>query len=703
MYKNFYDFTEMPFSQKDDCAPNSLYLSQNYTEALPLIVNGLDNKVTLSLVLGEAGVGKTCLINYLCDFFPQFFTAYLIYTPLDSSQDFFQKILTSLKLKVSKESTYEILLQLSFFLSTKFREQDNQSTIIIIDNADNMSLDALKGIELLLGLNAEGSQILQIILVGQPKLESLLNAPSLYALSQNTTTQYFIEPLTVEETQHYINHKINLVRKQTDEPDKVLFDEQACSMIYEYSKGNPSIINWICDKSLLRSSELKKHETNSELIFNVINDQVQISEKKKVPFLSPLALVTGLIFVGITLAFFLLPNFDAPLKKLAEESQTNHPTILEKSPAKEKSKAKKRNLAKIHQQKKIITKKPQSGITTKAAIKAQLAIAEQQITDLKFSTPEKDNAYETYTAILEANPREKRAIEGMKRITLFYLDRAKKQKMAGNLDKSQRSISKGLKVSPNHQELDKLEKQINIAKKLADRQNKIKVLFKQAEQQLDLLQFIKPPNSNAYKTYQDIIALDKKNSQAKYGILKILSQLKSQTQKALADKDYIRALEISDEILTLSSNEANNPFHKKTIIAAIETKKIIIINLLYLADEQWKEQKLTLPLGNNVFESYNTILQFFPNNNDAKKGLNKLKLKYQKSAKTALSAKKTDLALKIIDEGLHAFPSNEKLLALQNDVILQQTEIQKKAEDSNPVTKQNSKDIEEKLKTFGTF
>ena len=685
MYKKFHGFQELPFSATEDSEPNSVYLSKNYTELLALLISSVEKKAMLTIVLGKDGVGKTSFINYMCNFAPQVFAANLINTHLESTQEFLQQVLTSFGQKISNEDNYHMLLQLSFFLSTQFKEKDGQPTLLIIDNADSMSLDALKGIELLLGLNAEGSQILQIILVGRPELTSLLNTPSLHNLMQNISTQFLLDPLTERETPSYINHKIELAGVQNIK----IFDEQACSAIYEYSGGIPSIINWICDKSLLRSSELQKHEINAELILEIIKDHVGDSEEKNILSASTLLLITG--FIGIALAFFLANKFLLISEILPEKPQKEpqvKPSNLKSSTPQPKP------IEKIEKQevsikKEVPIKKIQNKIST---IETQLAIAEQQIKDFKFSTPEKDNAYETYKAILKISPHEKQALKGLQNIANLYLQQAKKQHLQGKEDKSQLLISKGLKVSPKHKELITLKK-LTAAKekKQEKKQNKIQALFEKAKQQNNALQFTQPFQNSAYKTYQEIIILDNNNSQAKYGILRILSRLQSQAQKALAKKDYPTALERSEEILTLPSKEVSGPFHKKAIFTAIETKKTIIKNLLTLAYNQLKMQQLTNRSGNKAFRSYDKVLQISPDNEEAKKGLNNLRIQYQKLTRTALSAKKIDLALKLTKEGLKVFPNNSLLLALQNNAVLQKNALK------------NEKDKEQKLKSFGTF
>ncbi len=750
MYKKFYGFQEMPFSLVGNSNEKPIFLSQNYTKVLPPLVSSLNQKFSLKLVLGEDGVGKSTFINYLFNFFPKVLTAKLISVHFNSTQDFFKQVLISFGLKDSNDTSYDMLLQLSFFLSTKFKEQDGQSTLLIIDNADKLSLDVLQGIELLLGLNVEDNQVLQIILVGQPNIEFLQNVRSLYELLQNTSSHYILEPLTAEETQEYINYKINLAGGRTQ--NNKIFDEQACSIIYEYSEGIPSIINWICDKSLIQSCLLNKRKISSELVFEVVNDQIDISEKKNTISLAPSVFVSGFVFTGIALTFFLSNHLSSFSKEIPNKQETVLSKNLKNTSVKDKQKeipseqeivlsknlkitsvkAKqkeisnkqetvlsnnlkstsvkdKQKLARADYQgknpeklakkevftEKILTKEIKNSTPT---IEVQLALAERQIGDLKLTRPKHDNAYETYTAILKDTPNEKRATKGLQFIANFYLKRARKQLAKGMLAQSQRTVSIGLKTWPNHKELSNLDTRINYAKKQKIKLARISHLFKQADQQIERLQLIKPTNNNAYKSYQEIIALDKNNVLAKDGMQKVLSQINSQTQKALFEKNYSIALKINKDLLTLSSEGVNDdPFHKIAIFTALETKKNIINKILILAEKQRKMQKLTQPNGDNAFESYKTVLQTYPNNVDALSGLDDLKTQYRELAKVTLLARKADQSLTIISEGLKAFPNDQLLMLLKSNAKYKQ-----KAQKNKVATKKSNKK-QQVVKSFGTF
>lgn len=705
MNNNFFGFQDMPFSLNVNSNTDFVYPSQNYAMALPILVSSLDRNNTFTLILGENGVGKTTFINYVCNQLQQQdYNVRLLTARLDSAQDLFQQVLTSFDQEIDNTGDNELLLQLSFFLATRIKEPDRLPAILIIDDADSIALGALKGIELLLGLNIGNKPVLQIILVGQPSLKKLNNVSGLQGLLQNTTTECLLEPLSQKETQHYINHKINLVCAQ----DRKLFNEQTNSVIYEYSKGIPALIDWICDKALVRSSELQKHEVSSELIREIIYEHTGVSEKRN-PWVFSSALT--IVVVGFFFALFFVPNFFISLSKDPKTEQSNK---LEEIPVKDKSTVQIADLVKTHHQEEnqndpekknvLIEENQQNKILKKEIIETLLATAERQFANSKFSTPKTDNATETYIAILKVAPEEQRAKEGMQRIVKHYLDQAKKRYSNGSLNKSQRLISRGLKVSPDNKELIKLKRQIGVELKKVERQNKINALFKQAKQQIDTLQLTKPLNDNAYKTYQDIAALDKNNIQAKDGILNLLARLESQVQKLLDKKNYTEALKATKEIIKLSSKGIRDPFHKEAIFAASETRKIIdeqLKNLLSLAEKQQKMQQLTQPSGDNALLSYKKALQLDPYNKDANKGLDKLEKQYHELVKIALSEGKTDHAIESANEGLKAFPDDRELLSLRSSAILQQEIDINKVEDFD--NEKKSEEIEQEIKNFGTF
>ncbi len=683
MYKKFYGFQKMPFPLSEETTPNTIYLSKNYTEMLSVLITSLEEKIMLSIVFGREGAGKSTFCYYMCHFFDQVFATNSDSTHHDSAEAFFHDVLTSFNQKIAHQGQDKILQQLEVFLTSQSNEHKGHPTLLIIDNADSLSPDAIEGIELLLRLNTEEKQLLQIVLVGQPKLLELLNNPSLHVFLQNTSPMYTLAPLTEEETQGYIHHKIKLAGVKSN----TLFNEKACSMIYDYSDGVPSVINKICDKSLLHGSELQKKEISTESILEVIGD-TKLNNLRRMLSL-PLILTTG--FAGIALAFFLankiisqpevLPETAPP--KVVPEVQPDIlpevlPNVIPEKPPQEvliKSVSPKPITNPQPEKKEIVSKKIQKKISP---IEIQLAVAKKQMSRYKLTAPKKDNAYETYLAILKISPNEKRALKGLERIANYYAKHAKKHYLRGNTDKANRLISKGLKVSPSHRGLIQLKSQTKITNLPVKKgKNKMQTLFEKAGQQNKALQYTQPFQNSAYNTYQEILALDSNNSQAKYGILRIVSRLSSKVEKALANKDYSTALKISAKILALPSKGVSIFGYKKVISKAIKTKSIVINDLLKQGYLQQKRQQSTNLHGSEAFKSYMRVLQISPKNKEAKQGLHSLRIQFQNLARAALSAQKINQALNLTQEGLRIFPNNSLLLATQQKILKESRRLSK--------------------------
>ncbi len=852
IYKQFYGFRDMPFSPAVNHNPDFIYLSQNYETSLAHLASNFDKKVPLTLVLGEDGVGKTTFINYTRKHVLQNSNLGLVNGQLKSAHELFRQTLASFGHQVKYLGTKEMRQQLRDVLSSEFEKQNGQPSVLIIDDANNMYIDALKGIELLLEFNSENNQLIQLILVGQPELEDLLNVLESDGLPKSVNTVCWLKALTADETQSYINHRLNMIGAV----DKKLFDEQVCLAIYQYSKGFPRKINAICDEALLRSCAQQKHVVSAALIHESANDaqhesppeagstryklRVRVTtEQNSVDSFSKPRLLTGLVLAGIVLVlgiswdgFFSVqesPQIKVPNdfktypakerlgEQIPEQKQNNQlvehsnklvrkPALSNESQQKERAKQvaieKQLAIAERHFNafspttsegenaliiyRKILDRDPRSvianqgvkriaekyvelaesklraGETVKARryleraaeivpkseriqkliIQAEkpkdltntaqatnqeplgtsnksdtltddekvvqlLATAERQFASLQLKFPEKDNAYETYSSILSIIPNDKRALDGMLRITNYYLDKAKKLHIEGNLDKSQLLIARGLRVTPDHQQLIALQKKISAELERAPLQEKIDVkkidtLLNRADQQLALLNFIQPHSDNAYQSYQDILAIDTNNRQAIKGIQFIQQQLQVQIHSALDKHDFGAVLEVAEEILSLESSD-NNSYLKEVAYEAIEAKKIVgnqLERLLALGKKQRKAKRFTKPVDDNAFESYNKVLQIDPANIDAKQGLSKLVLEYQLLVKTALSDGNTTQALTAANEGLASFPGNHELQALRNKVLLHQEAAIKQ---KNPSSKKKIDNTGRGLQTFGTF
>jgi len=751
----FYGFRGMPFSMAYDGDQNNIYLSQNYETSLAIIVSSLDRYMSLTLVLGVDGVGKTTLINYIFKHIQQDYIVGMLDGHIKSTQELFQKTLASFGHIPKKNGAVKMLQQLQIFLNAEFEHRGGQPSLLIIDDADNMSLDALEGIEQLLSLNNESRRILQLILVGKPELEQLLNAPKLYALSKTARARCSVEPLTAEETQHYINYRLNLVGAV----DKKLFDKQVCSVVFDFSKGIPRKINSICDDALLRSCSAQTHKITTAFISEAANDSEQAgladqmarqfrldspasSDTKGSGKLFKSLLATGLIFTSsvLVLVFFLRERLFSPSEDQNIEISHNVNRHLgrnnnnNKMPNSLPPSQKKERLENLEKKDALPDENLQNVITTKTATRNLLATAERHLLAFRLSTPDGENALDIYRGILEREPNNKIALKGIKQIAKKYTELADRESRRGAISNANKYLEQAATLFP---ESDAIQKALDQTKKIQVQAKMPKVASQQAsddgqktgslavnktvakllmsaEQQFSESKFLLPKTDNAYNTYTEILSISPNNKRAYAGLQRIanhyLAQAKKQRTKGKLEKSQLliaQGLKVLPQHKKLAALKkqviAESKYNQEAVFAAVEIKKTVdtqIENLLIQAENQRQAQQLTQPIGNNALESYNKALQIDPNNVKAKKGLVSIAKQYQALVRAALSNGDTDQALAAVNEGLAAFPKSPELLISRDNVMLQQQKILKKTE---VPAKKKSKDNDRGLRYFGTF
>jgi type II secretory pathway predicted ATPase ExeA/tetratricopeptide (TPR) repeat protein len=743
--KEFYGFRDMPFSMAVDGDQNNIYLSQNYETSLAILVSSLDKYMLMTQVVGVDGVGKTTLINYLYKHVQQDFFVGMVKGDLESSQELLKKVLASFGQLPKENGKDNMLNQLQRILSSEFESHGEQSSLLIIDDVDNMGFDALKDIELLLGLNSNSRQLLQLILVGQPELEELLSSPKLLILSEIARTLCSVKPLSAEETQHYIQHRLNMAGGE----GKVLFDEQVCSEVFKYSKGIPKKINSICNDALLRSSSMQIHGISAVLISEVANESKQEGLAKQGQGLHSIdlpgsqtesrnlrksVLTAGVIFTASIFVLFFLRerlfsvpenrNIEIPHKAGRVATGNNSENIILPPPPQ------KAELLENLAEKDVASNRNLQKELTENLLKT----AELHLRALRLTTPDGENAFEIYRGILEREPSNEMALNGIKQIAQKYVELANRESGQGAASKAIAYLEQAAIISP---ESDTIQKALEQAKNIQSDVEKTKLASKQApdpeiqpsssvldktvaklfviaEQQIADFKFLFPKNDNAYKTYTKILSLLPNDKRAYAGLRRIanhyLVQAKIQRDKGEIESSQlliVRGLKVVPKhkklIVLKKEIDAELTSKQEAVIVALQIKKAAddkLKNLLNKAKKQQKALHLTTPPGNNALESYNKALQIDSNNVNAQKGLISIAKHYQSLTAAALASGNADLALATANEGLTAFPKNEGLLSLMVKAVEQQESALKKAE--VPAEKKQ-KDDDRGLRSFGTF
>jgi len=265
VYETFYGLREKPFSIIPD--PSFLYFSSKHSTALALLEYGLMNQAGFNVITGEIGTGKTTLIRYLLSQIDRDVTVGLISNTHRSFGELLQWILFAFKLEHRGKDKVEMFQDFLEFLLQEYSH--NRRTVLIVDEAQNMTPDTLEELRMLSNVNTDKDQVLQLILVGQAGLRETLRRPEMEQFAQRIAVDYHLASLEREETRAYIRHRI----KVAGGSDPLLFDDAACDVVFQYSHGVPRLINLLCDAALVYGFAEQRPRIEARIIEEVAQDK----------------------------------------------------------------------------------------------------------------------------------------------------------------------------------------------------------------------------------------------------------------------------------------------------------------------------------------------------------------------------------------------------------------------------------------------
>ncbi len=261
MYYQYFGLTEAPFSIAVN--PRYLFMSPRHRDALAHLLYGVGAGGGFILLTGEVGTGKTTINRCLLEQLPPDTDVAIILNPALNAIELLASVCDELGIQYdSQQHTLKALTDKlhSFLLENHAR---GRKTVLLIDEAQHLDFDVLEQIRLLTNLETNSEKLLQIILIGQPELAHMLGQPELRQLNQRVTARYNLEPLTLDETGTYIQHRLQVAGMS---PERVIFSASVVRGIYKATRGIPRVINVLCDRMLLGAYGRKKSRADHDML-----------------------------------------------------------------------------------------------------------------------------------------------------------------------------------------------------------------------------------------------------------------------------------------------------------------------------------------------------------------------------------------------------------------------------------------------------
>ena len=242
MYLSHYGLNQMPFQISPD--PKFLWLGGQHREALAVLKYGVMNNQGFLLLTGDVGTGKTTLINALVNSLGSDILFINVSDPRLDKLDFFKLVAQSFRLGGTLGSKLDFFMSFKRFLHKAY--DSKKKVLLIIDEAQKLSLDSLEEIRLLSNIERQDSKLLNIFFVGQNEFNETLIRSECRALRQRITIVHNIEPLNEKDTFEYVRYRLGVAGSQRE-----IFTDKALAKIYSFSKGYPRLINIVCDRAML--------------------------------------------------------------------------------------------------------------------------------------------------------------------------------------------------------------------------------------------------------------------------------------------------------------------------------------------------------------------------------------------------------------------------------------------------------------------
>lgn len=242
MYEDFFRLNARPFLTAPDL--KYLYWTENHSIAFSMMRYGLISRTPITVMTGEVGAGKTTLIRQLLDELGDDLVVGLVSNMQAGRGELLHWVMLALDQPIDDAAYVTLFQRFQAFVIDCYAQ--GKRVVIIVDEAQNLSVDMLEELRMLSNMNADGDDLLQLVLVGQPQLRDLLRRPELAQFVQRISSDFHLTALDADEVEAYINHRL-----QTAGAQWRIFPPQTARRIAEATRGVPRLINVLCDLCLV--------------------------------------------------------------------------------------------------------------------------------------------------------------------------------------------------------------------------------------------------------------------------------------------------------------------------------------------------------------------------------------------------------------------------------------------------------------------
>jgi len=266
LYTSFFGLKERPFTLVPD--PGFLYWSQQHKRAFSVLEYGIMSGAPITLITGEIGAGKTTLLQELLPRIEDDVTIGLISNAQGDRGELIQWILNALQIEIDPSASYVQMFQiLQDFLLAEYAK--SRRVILIFDEAQNLSIEGLEEMRMLTNINSNKDVLVQLILVGQPELRAMVQAPEMRQLAQRVAASFHLGKMSPETVTSYIRHRLRTAGGSGEE-----FTANACAIIHSKTGGVPRLVNQLCDFAMLYAWSAEEKTIDAGTVHQVLEDEV---------------------------------------------------------------------------------------------------------------------------------------------------------------------------------------------------------------------------------------------------------------------------------------------------------------------------------------------------------------------------------------------------------------------------------------------